>query len=48
MKSVLVLFLLTIKSSFINDEESEATDEQFDTIQFVRTDKGTWRFKTFA
>jgi len=48
MKSVLVLFLLTIKSSFINDEESEATDEQFDTIQFVQTEKGTWRFKTFA
>jgi hypothetical protein len=48
MKSVLVLFLLTIKSSYINDEETEATDEQFDTIQFVQTEKGTWRFKTFA
>jgi hypothetical protein len=48
MKTVLVLFLLNIKSSFINDTESDATDEQFDTIQFVQTEKGTWRFKTFA
>ena len=48
MKAVLVLFLLSIKSSYVNDDESEATDEQFDTIQFVQTDKGTWRIKTFA
>lgn len=48
MKSVLVLFLLSIKSSYINDEESEATDDLYDTIQFVKTDKGAWRIKTFA
>jgi hypothetical protein len=44
----LILFLLSIRSSYLNDEESEATDELFDTIQFVQTDKGTWRIKTFA
>lgn len=44
----LVLFLLSIRSSYVNDEESEATDELFDTIQFVQNDKGSWRIKTFA
>jgi hypothetical protein len=44
----LVLFLLSIRSSYVNDEESEATDELFDTIQFVQNEKGTWRIKTFA
>lgn len=48
MKTVLVLFTLAIQSSYIDDEETEATDDAFDTIQFVRTDKGTWRIKTFA
>ncbi|MGO4382168.1 hypothetical protein [Pseudoduganella sp. RAF53_2] len=48
MKTTLVLFLLGIKSSYINDEESEATEEQFDTIQFVQNEKGAWRVKTFA
>jgi hypothetical protein len=44
----LVLFLLSIRSSYVNDEESEATDELFDTIQFIQNEKGTWRIKTFA
>ena len=44
----LILFLLSIRSSYVNDEESEATEELFDTIQFVQNDKGTWRIKTFA
>jgi len=44
----LVLFLLSIRSSYVNDEESEASDELFDTIQFVQNEKGAWRIKTFA
>lgn len=48
MKTTLVLFFLSIQSSYINDEETEATDDAFDTIQFVKTDKGAWRIKTFA
>ncbi|MBB3119043.1 hypothetical protein [Pseudoduganella violacea] len=48
MNTVLVLFFLTIQSSYQRNEESEATEEAFDTIQFIVTDKGAWRVKTFA
>jgi hypothetical protein len=48
MNTKLVLFLLSIQSSYLQNEESEATEELFDTIQFVVTEGGAWRIKTFA
>ena len=48
MNVVLVIFLLTVQSSYRNNIESDATEEAFDTVQFFATDKGAWRIKTYA
>jgi hypothetical protein len=48
MKTVLVIFFLTVQSSYLNDSEDHATDETFDTVQFLATDSGAWRIKTYA
>jgi hypothetical protein len=48
MKIVLVIFFLSVQSSYLNDSETDATDEIFDTVQFVATDNGAWRIKTYA
>ena len=48
MKIVLVIFFLTVQSSYLNNSEVEATDDVFDTIQFLATDDGAWRIKTYA
>ena len=48
MKIILVIFFLKIQSSYLDNSEKEATAEAFDTIQFVATDSGAWRVKTFA
>src|SRR5688572_13966616 len=48
MKIVLVIFFLSVQSSYLNDSELDATDEIFDTVQFVATEKGAWRIKTYA
>ena len=34
MDTVLVVFILTIKSSYSRNLEAEATDGEFDTVQF--------------
>ena len=48
MKIILAIFFLKIQSSYLGNSETEATAETFDTVQFVATDSGAWRVKTFA
>ena len=48
MKIVLVIFFLSVQSSYLNNSEAEATAEVFDTVQFLATDDGAWRIKTYA
>jgi hypothetical protein len=48
MKTILIIFVLTVQSSYVNDSEVVATTQEFDTIQFLATHDGTWRIKTFA
>ena len=48
MKIILVLFLLTIQSSYTHDSESPAVGPAADTVQFYSDPKGAWRIKTFA
>ena len=48
MKIVLVVFFLTVQSSYLNNSEAEATEDAFDTVQFLATDESAWRIKTYA
>jgi len=48
MKTVLVIFFLTVQSSYLRNEETEATDDAFDTVQFYSGESGCWRIKTYA
>ncbi|MEW6022466.1 MAG: hypothetical protein AB1807_10015 [Pseudomonadota bacterium] len=48
MKAILVVFFLSIQSSYPNNSEIPATPERYDTVQFYASDKSNWRIKTFA
>ena len=49
MNATLVIFFLTMQSSYSADTESPATEEAFDTVQFYQSDtSGGWRIKTYA
>lgn len=48
MRVVHVIFFLSIRSSYIRNEKHEASDELFDTVQFVWTEQGVWRIRTYA
>lgn len=48
MKATLVIFFLTIQSSYANDSESDATPTTFDTVQFYAAGDAAWRIKTYA
>lgn len=48
MKIVLVIFFLSVQSSYLSNSEEDATDEVFDTVQFVATETGAWRIRTYA
>jgi hypothetical protein len=48
MKTVLVIFFLTVQSSYPDNTEDAATANAFDTVQFYSTDAGSWRIKTYA
>ena len=48
MKTVLVIFFLSIQSSYPNNTELPATPASFDTIQFYASGKDSWRIKTHA
>lgn len=48
MDTLLVLFILAIKSSYSRNLEVEATDGEFDTVQFFFGGGDSWRIKTYA
>jgi hypothetical protein len=48
MNSTLVIFFLSVQSSYAKNTESEATEDAFDTVQFYESDRGRWRIKTYA
>jgi hypothetical protein len=48
MNTKLVIFFLTVQSSYSADTEEPATDDVFDTVQFFESDTGGWRIKTYA
>jgi hypothetical protein len=48
MNTTLVIFFLTVQSSYSADSEKPAIGESFDTVQFFKSDSGGWRIKTYA
>lgn len=48
MKTVLIIFFLTIQSSYATNTEIPATAEVFDTVQFFANNGQHWRVRTFA
>src|SRR6478672_13477043 len=48
MKTVLVILLLSIQSSYSSNTEVQATSESFDTVQFYASNGAAWRIRTFA
>ncbi len=48
MKTVLVIFFLSVRSSYAKNTELPATDAAFDTIQFYSSNGHNWRIKTYA
>lgn len=48
MRVVLVIFFLSIRSSYLRNEEHEASEVVFDTIQFAGSEQGAWRVRTFS
>lgn len=48
MKTVLVLYLLSVQSSYLGNTEAVASAEAFDTVQFYSDGVGHWRIKTYA
>jgi hypothetical protein len=48
MRVVHVIFILSIRSSYLRNEEHEATEAVFDTVQFIWTEQGAWRIRTYA
>ncbi|UXH77395.1 hypothetical protein [Roseateles amylovorans] len=48
MTTQLILFRLSIRSSYTANTEEAATEDEFDTIQFFAAQGSAWRIKTFA
>jgi hypothetical protein len=48
METVLVVFRLAVKSSYVQNVEVDANVEEFDTVQFYYGGADCWRIKTFA
>jgi hypothetical protein len=48
MKSTLVVFFLSVQSSYSGNTEVGATEEAFDTVQFYAANGTSWRIKTYA
>lgn len=48
MKTVLVIFFLSVQSSYSGNTEIAATPESFDTVQFYESNGSVWRIKTYA
>lgn len=48
MQSVLVIYLLSIQSSYAEDAEAPADEDAFDTVQFFIGPENAWRIRTFS
>lgn len=48
MKTVLVIFFLSVQSSYSSNTEVSATPISFDTVQFYASNGSAWRIKTYA
>lgn len=48
MKSILIVFFLTVQSQYTENTEAPATPQSFDTVQFYAGGESSWRIKTFA
>jgi len=48
MNTALIVFKLSIQSSYVEDSEAEADMDAFDTVQFFISDTGAWRIRTFS
>jgi len=48
MSATLLIFKLSVQSSYAENLEREADEENFDTLQWWLTESETWRVKTFA
>ena len=48
METTLVIFELTIQSSYLNNSEMPSVEGKADTVQFLVTPDAAWRIKTFA
>src|SRR6185369_9687356 len=48
MKAVHVIFFLAVRSSYSRNVEVEATETEFDTVQFHCGGGDCWRVKTYA
>lgn len=43
-----IIFFLAVRSSYSRNEEKEAIESEFDTVQFHTDGGDCWRIKTFA
>jgi len=48
MKTVLIIFFLSVQSSYTSNTEIPATPKSFDTVQFFVSNRTMWRIKTYA
>lgn len=48
MKTILVVFFLSVQSSYSGNTEIAATEDSFDTVQFYAAGGTSWRIKTYA
>lgn len=48
MKTVLILFCLSVQSSYSENLEIPATQAAFDTVQFYGVNGMSWRVKTYS
>lgn len=48
MKTTLVIFFLSVQSSYAANTEVPASEDAFDTVQFYGCASGCWRIKTYC
>lgn len=48
MNVTLIVFKLSIQSSYVEDAEADADEEDFDTVQFFVSAESAWRVRTFS
>ena len=48
MKTFLIIFFLSVQSSYSHDAEKPATQDAFDTVQFYSSEGKHWRIRTYA